>query len=126
MTGPEDIGTLVDRLGQVALECRAMIVEAHQAIKDLRQATREAEQLVATLVAPMLEERVDAEVRAGLEAYKETLRQAIDSATASVYDRFDTLANVMMGKGDAGDFEAAARRKLANRAKIPNGREAVP
>jgi hypothetical protein len=122
----DDIADLIDRLGQVALECRGLIGEAHQAIQDLRRVKREAEDVVATLVAPLIEAKIAAEVKRGLDAYIETQRVAIDKSTAAVFDRFETLANVMMGKGKPDDFEMLARRKLATRKALPNGREALP
>lgn len=80
---------------------KAVTREAHEAIKDLRAVIREAnqakEELLLRLTATW-EHGVDAVVKQGLESYQATLAKAIEDAQKRVNDRFDRLADLMLGE----------------------------
>jgi predicted transcriptional regulator len=74
---------------------------AHEAIKDLKLAIREAQETsdeIKQMIHDEIYDRVDAEVAAGLDDYKTVLSEAIDKATDKVFARFDYLADILMGE----------------------------
>lgn len=116
----EEMADLLDRLGTAATEVRDLIRDAHAAAKDLRQASRDAQTMLAKMAEAEVSERLEGAVEKGLEEYKATLAEAIERSTDAVFRRFDTLANIMLGKGEVSDLEAMAHRKLANRQAMRN------
>jgi putative cell wall-binding protein len=84
-----------------AEELRAATREAHEVLKDLRQVVREAKVVRNSLHASAekaLEDGINATVEASLEKYRDTIEKAIEEATKAVFDRFDTLADHLMGE----------------------------
>jgi CHAD domain-containing protein len=92
--------TAFDRLAEAeALGSRLIeaIHDARIATRDLRAATKEARDVLAS-VRSAVDDRLDAEVAAGLERYSQAISEAIESATAAVDRRFATLADIMLGE----------------------------
>lgn len=104
-------------------ELKEIIRQAHEVLGDLKRTMREARDLIESYteekVTPVLEQRTaDA-----LEEYAGQITRATQSATDAVYDRFDTICNIMLGKGKLTDFEELARRTAQRREAIQQGRE---
>ena len=72
-------------------QLRAEIREAHEALKDLRAAIKEAKHLMDTLIPETVAKRFEDEVSTQLEALGTATRQAIDDATDRVTRQFDKL-----------------------------------
>lgn len=89
----------LDSIRELRDELKELVREAHGAVKDLRKAMEEAPRIVSLLTARRIEEQVGAEVQRGLDEYKANLTDAIEAATESVYQRFEAIANVLVGKG---------------------------
>lgn len=74
---------------------------AHEAIKDLRDATRDAKAVVKEIqeaAAVNVDGRVHQAIIASLGELESATKEAIDRATASVYERFDRIADILMGE----------------------------
>lgn len=69
---------------------------AHAALKDLKKERAAIEKLLAG-IPDRVEERIGAEIREGLGAYRETLAKAMDDATAKVFREFDKLSKAILG-----------------------------
>lgn len=76
---------------------RAATREAHEAVQALKQAKRDLESTFERL-KDGIDSRISEEVKAGLERYYDALNPAIDKATAAVYKRFDTIADILLGE----------------------------
>lgn len=90
----------IDRLAEAeALGTRLIgaIHEARIVTRDLRTATREARDMLASVRAAV-DDRLNAEVAAGLERYAASLSAAIEKATAAVDRRFEMLTDIMLGE----------------------------
>jgi hypothetical protein len=75
--------------------------EAHEAMKDLNMLIQLAKATVKELnaaVSEALEEGIGKQVQEGLDAYKDSLGNAIDTATESIYKRFDMIADLLLGE----------------------------
>jgi len=80
---------------------RAAIREAHEAIQDLRLAMREAREVAVELdraAHDALDNGIREEVQAGLASLGDAIDRAIDEATAKVFERFDTVRDVLLGE----------------------------
>src|SRR4051794_22783027 len=80
-------------------DVRELVRELHGLVKDARQARRElgAEvEAVRALMQKKFEEECTTVVRAGLEEYQVQLAKHIEEATAAVYRRFDTIAEILV------------------------------
>jgi|SRR5215510_4175657 len=96
--------------------------EAHEAIKDLRAATRELRetigearemrqhiiQLFALGADEMVQARIDRSISEGLENYVVSIKEAINTAEDAVFQRFEELKDWLM-EGDT--LEEADRRR---------------
>lgn len=85
----------------IGTRIREAVRQGHELLRDLRSATREARDVLATLdqrIHDGIDKQIGAEVDAGLEAYKASLATAIDKAEAKVLARFDGLAAILMGE----------------------------
>lgn len=88
--------------------------KAQQALRELKQATREAHECLQEIhaterrindkldgfrgdLALIVRIQIDDTVKEGLERYKDVIDEAIKQATQATYDRFDLLASIMMG-----------------------------
>lgn len=87
--------------------------EANGTLKDMHRAMKDAHALLdrmAEVKADLLivshnvfDERMDEQVRLGLEHYSKTLDAALEGSTQAMYDRMDTLARVLLGKATPED-----------------------
>jgi LPS O-antigen subunit length determinant protein (WzzB/FepE family) len=99
-------GSMTDRRMMTATEdeitaLREATREAHAALKDLKGAIKEGRELVAAIdkmAQIAVEDRLKPVVEKGLEDFGKNLRQAIDVATDSVYERFDKIADLLTGE----------------------------
>jgi uncharacterized protein YukE len=83
---------------------KAATREAHEAIKDLRAAIREGKELVREIDAAAetsVTERVHKVVQEGLDEFGKALEKSIEGATEAVFERFDTLADLLNGADKA-------------------------
>jgi hypothetical protein len=103
-------------------ELKDLTREAHAALKDLRKAMEEAPKIVGLLTARKIEEQVKGEVEEGLEQYKDQISKAIDEATQTVYDRFDKIAGILIGRGSF-SLEALTAAYVAAGADSPKDKE---
>lgn len=94
MADPFDRLAEAEALGTRLIEA---IHEARIVTRDLRTATKEGREMLAA-VRSAVDDRLDAEVKAGLARYAEALSAAIESATAAVDRRFTALTNIMLGE----------------------------
>jgi phosphoenolpyruvate-protein kinase (PTS system EI component) len=79
---------------------RAATREAHEAIKDLRAVIREAKEVKEKLGVEMTDvwdNGMREVVSTGLAEYNTTIKRAIDEATQAVFDRFNVLADRLLG-----------------------------
>lgn len=84
---------------EVLQELRAVVREAHEAIKDLRADMKAARELRERfLSAPELDEQMGKRVKEGLEEYGDTLQEAIAVAEKAMYNRFDVLTAICLGE----------------------------
>lgn len=84
-----------------AADLRAAIREAHEAMQGLRDLLREVRALrdeVEETAGKVFTSRMEEQVVAGLTAYRESIDKAIEDATAAVFNRFDTIADTMLGE----------------------------
>jgi hypothetical protein len=82
-------------------ELKELIQEAHTAIKDLRQAVREALQIQATIrnsTADDVHDVLEAAVAKGLEEFLEAQQAAIKDAERRVFNRFDRVMDTLLGE----------------------------
>lgn len=106
----------------IGTRIRAAVQEGHALLRDLRGATREARDVLATLdqrIHDGVDTQISAEVSEGLEAYKGGLAAAIEKGEAKVLARFDELAAILMGddpksrrQGKPSLIELAERRAV--------------
>jgi len=85
-------------------ELKAATREAHEAIRDLNYAVKRAREVQAELsneVDKALTDGIGKQVQEGLDAYKASLEQAIDTATESIYSRFDAIGDMLLGEDKA-------------------------
>lgn len=90
----------IDRLAEAEALGTRLIEAIHEArivTRDLRAATKEAKDMLAS-VRSAVNDRIDSEVTAGLERYAEALGDAIAKATLAVDRRFQTLTDIMLGE----------------------------
>ena len=104
-------------------DLKEIIRQAHEVLGDLRRAMKEARDLIENYTDEKVIPVLDTRTAAALEEYSGSITKAIQAATDAVYDRFDTITNIMLGKGKASDFEELARRIAMRREAIQQGRE---
>lgn len=82
-------------------ELRVLLTEAHQAIKDLRLAMKEAVELTNTIRASAREDVqtiLEAEVAKGLEEFTTLTLKHIDIVQKRIDKRFDNIVDRMFGE----------------------------
>lgn len=84
---------------------KELIREANAATKDLRKAIKEGQDFLEKTIADALAKRIADEVGEGLKHYRETLDAKLETTQQAMFDRYDTLTNIMLGKGKPDDFE---------------------
>lgn len=104
-------------------DLKEVIRQAHEVLGDLRRTMKETRELIESYTAEKVEPELDSRVAAAVEEYGRGITRAIESAQNAVYDRFDTITNIMLGKGKATDFEALALRTAQRREAIKQGKE---
>jgi LPS O-antigen subunit length determinant protein (WzzB/FepE family) len=85
-------------------ELREATRQAHEALKDLRLAVKEAVKLkdsIEQAAQVAMDERIAPAVEKGLEEFRESLKKAIDTGTEAVFHRFDTVADTLLGEDRA-------------------------
>lgn len=94
-------------------QVREVVREAHGAVRDLRQAMRDARGVLESLDASRIAPAVDAELR----RMRATMQEATEEAVSLVFARFDQLTNLLLtgsknGRGKAGvmNMEGVIRR----------------
>jgi CHASE3 domain sensor protein len=104
-TGREDVA---ERISRDLADLRAVTRQAHEAIKDLRTAIREArevnDQIVATL-ATQTNEMISMAVNVGLDNYQSTMMQAIKEAEETISERFERIYEALVGSDKHGQRE---------------------
>jgi hypothetical protein len=74
---------------------------AHEAIKDLKGLIKEAKQISEHISVQMheeVDEKLQAEVKVGLEQLSVAFKAATEEATNKVFKRFDDLADLLLGE----------------------------
>lgn len=82
-------------------ELREATREAHEAMSDMKRLMKEVREVIGELRAAAhveVDEMITEEVRKGLDAYKAVLDKAIETATESVYARFDKIGDLILGE----------------------------
>lgn len=75
--------------------------EAHEALKDLRLATRVARDVIAEVKAvagEQVDERIREALAKGLEELSTSVKAACDESTDRVFARFDTITATLLGE----------------------------
>jgi hypothetical protein len=84
---------------EVLQELRAVVREAHEAIRDLNSAMKSARELRDEFInSDAILEKLGTLVKDGLDEYDETLQQAIKVAEKAMYNRFDVLTAICLGE----------------------------
>jgi hypothetical protein len=96
--------TDLDKIRQAEQSLRDTIIEAHQAIQDLKAACKaaaeeraQARKLVDGLT-DMVSEAMSDQIKEGLENYDKALYAAIGNGERAVLRRFDQLASALLGE----------------------------
>jgi len=76
---------------------RTVTRELHEAIQEAKQVRRELQQLFDA-IGPTIDRRISEEVGAGLERYQNSLHDAIAKAEKTIFHRFDTLVDTLLGE----------------------------
>lgn len=93
----------LDELPRQLTELRDLIRQAHEATADLRAVLREARAVRDSLPAAAekaVNEKIGAVVETGLASFHDALGTAIETGTAAVYRRFDTIEKLLLGEDD--------------------------
>lgn len=104
-------------------QLRIVVREAHEAIKDMTGLLRQMEQAKQDLEVVsrrVFEDQMAEQVSAGLQEYKTSLDKHIELATQKVYERFDRLADILLGedrksKKTGKTIEELVRRRAGRR-----------
>lgn len=81
---------------KAAMDCRAVVTEAHEATRDLRTAIKEAREVNSTLAQKAIDERLEPIVVAEIAKMQKAVLDQIDRATKRVYERFDKIGDVLL------------------------------
>lgn len=82
---------------------REAITEGRELLQDMKYQKRRFKNFLDEVrkeTSESVRERIDAQVKIGLDEYKATLEKATVDATKAVFKRFDTLADILMGTDD--------------------------
>lgn len=105
-----------DSVERSAQQCREVVREAHEAIKDLRAAMAEQRESVRTQFAELARAELDAQVARQLKLLENTTQRAMAAAVAKVTGEFDRLAGIFLGTEDGGpSLEQLVRHHTAVR-----------
>jgi len=84
----------VDALRRATREAHETLQACRLVIRDMKQMQEE----FRTELDQAMEERVADIVKVGLESYRASIDTAISNATATVFNRFDTIADLLLGE----------------------------
>lgn len=82
-------------------ELRAVIREAHETIKDMERLLAKMEKVkveIEDAVVRAFDEQISEAVQSGLAGYRDAITGAIDTATESVFERFNKLSATLLGE----------------------------
>lgn len=82
-------------------ELRDLVRQMHESLKDghrLLKAMETIKDELMTVAEEVFSERMGEQVAKGLDEYKSSLDRQIELATQKVYERFDTIADILLGK----------------------------
>lgn len=87
---------------RAAQQCRDVVREAHEAIKDIRAALAEQREFIRTVVDERVRAELDVQVARQLKLLGNTTETAMAAAVAKVTSEFDRLAGIFLGTEDGG------------------------
>jgi N-methylhydantoinase B/oxoprolinase/acetone carboxylase alpha subunit len=90
----------VDHDEEVA-SLNALVRESHECIKDLNAAMKNAEKMIERIenaAAQKVDEVVQPIIAEFLKHYADTMMQAIKEGEEAVYERFNDIANILLGE----------------------------
>lgn len=102
----------IAKLERASDEIREATRLAHEATKDLRALIREAREILST---KPITDRIDDNVKAGLEEYAGTIKAAQEAAVDRVARTFDELAAIYLGEDEGLSLATLAERRRAAR-----------
>ena len=94
-----DTSDLINRLGQTALECRALIRKMHEAQQDLKQTIRDAEEARVRL-DKYLTDGIEKSVVEQINRLGEHTQNAIDDTSRKIIREFERLSAPLMATLD--------------------------
>lgn len=92
--------------------------EAHEAIQSLRDVIKEARAVkseIEVLAIDIFDKKIHAQVRVGLEDYRNSIDTAIENATAAVYDRFNKITDILLGETKKSKARGDSLQQLAEK-----------
>lgn len=110
MPGPQEMASLIDRLGAASLEAKELLREVRGAIGDLRQAERDAYKAKAEVTAAAaeavratVEDMIRAQVKADLEEAGRDIQNFTHQLYAGIIENVNRLFNALMGAPNTAD-----------------------
>lgn len=88
-------------------ELKDLVRQMHEALKDgarLLKAMATVKEELLSVSQQVFDERMSEMVAEGLSEYRKALNSQIELASKSIYDRFDTIADILTGKDKDLDF----------------------
>ncbi len=113
----DQLPDLIDRLGEAALDCRAAVREAHEAMADMRRVMKEAKAISYELTEGAISDRIGTAVQKSLGELGEECKAQMDRSVAHIDREFAKLANTY-GVGPKNHELADAIRKVQRRGGV--------
>ena len=127
MPGPQEMATLIDRLGAASLEAKELLREVRGAIGDMRQAERDAHRAKAEVTAAVaeaitanVEEMIRARVVAELDDTGKQIQQFTERLYDGIIENVNKLTDALLG---APNTDEDLRPLIERRAGIITGRD---
>jgi hypothetical protein len=101
-----------------AEDLRQATREAHEAMKDMKLLMRDVRVVIAELheaAGTDVRDLLDSAVKAGMQAHKDAIGDAIEEGTKMVFRRFAELGEAMLGEDRAGKRNGSAIKELAQK-----------
>jgi hypothetical protein len=79
----------------------ALVQDAHRAIKDLRGLIRESREVgdqLRSVIATEFHEQMDQTAAREFQRFGDQIGSQVEVATQAVFDRFDLIANILLGE----------------------------
>lgn len=92
---------IVDKLTEAAIETRQLLRDVHSVMKELKRTINEAKQerlRIEETVQTITRQQIEDAVARGLAEYEEALSDSIKRADERVMNRFDKLADILLGE----------------------------